>query len=205
MDFSKCNVYLYIDNSNLFIETQKFAAQKNELNLSQDKSCRVNVEKLLEKLLNGREFVQGTAYVSSYEDSSLPYKPMDNVWKIYKDRGLEVKEFDRSTWTGKEKKVDTTIVADAVEQIVLNQHEPHCIILVTGDSDMIPVKEKAKKYGHVLEIWAYEKAFAKVFQDNQDEMLKINYLDDIFYDIHFYERTWNLEKEIPEDRAILLT
>lgn len=72
----------------------------------------------------------------------------DSLWNAAKKHGFEVVVHDRSIFTGKEKKVDTSIVtdatADAYELMTVGKDE---ITLVAGDGDYVPTIERVRKRG----------------------------------------------------------
>lgn len=79
------NVMVYIDNSNVFIQTQKYSAKKKKfLQGILDLNCRVDVGKLVVEATNNRN-----AIVKKLYGSTPP--PSDSVWKAIRKKEIEVK------------------------------------------------------------------------------------------------------------------
>jgi hypothetical protein len=71
---------------------------------------------------------------------------------------------------------------------------------------MLPVVEKAEKYGWHVHIWSFRKALSQsgiVREAKLNKCVKIFYIDDYFKDLCFYENEW--KKAIPMERSIILT
>lgn len=137
--------YLYVDNSNVWIEGMHVAAVANGLApdiwaaMDQricDNSWKVDFGQLFafaggDKLDVGRAVLFG----------SRP-PPNDSVWDSAKRKGFEVVVFDRNV-RNKEKKVDnsitTAILGDSYERMKPERDE---VTLVAGDADYVPVIEQ---------------------------------------------------------------
>lgn len=120
--------------------------------------------------------------------------------------------FQRSKWTKKEKKVDTSLTADAVEDILLHKHDTKklgTVILFSGDSDMVPVLQKATNHGFHVEVWCFEHSANDEIKrraiENKDP-IKIIYLkDDDFKNVTFTEYQWREESVFPKQTTLVVT
>lgn len=96
-----------VDNSNVFIEGQKFSATaKGKQDPSGgvcDPSWRVDFGNLLDQLAHGRK-IHAAVLVGSRPPAN------DSVWKEAKQQGFQVTVHERDS-RGKEKAVDTELVA----------------------------------------------------------------------------------------------
>lgn len=139
---AKVLTYTYVDNSNVFIEGQRVSAVAKGMAMDIydatdrgifDLSWHLDYGKL-HNLLCGDKSEVGTANLWG----SPP--PGDSFWKMVERNGFKVEVFERSKFTGKEKKVDVAIGArmtkDAYTIIDKKVGE---ITLVAGDSDYVPV------------------------------------------------------------------
>lgn len=140
--------FLYVDNSNVWIEGMHVAAVQSGLapdiwTAQREKICEYGW-----KLDFGRlyEFAGGDAAGRAVLFGSRP-PANDSLWKVAENRGFEVLVYDRSI-RNKEKKVDTSIstemVADSYERMDVTSDE---ITLVAGDSDYVPTVEKLRSRG----------------------------------------------------------
>jgi len=152
--------FVYVDNSNVFIEGQHVSAVKKGLapNILAAQQQRISDRDY--KIDFGRlyEFSGATKDGTAKLFGSRP-PPNDSVWAIAKRAGFEVVVFDRSEWTGKEKMVDaaivTAMVRDAYTKVNKEKDE---IILLSGDSDYTPTVEQLTADGFRVEIAFWDHA-----------------------------------------------
>lgn len=77
-------VMVYIDNSNIFISTQKYSARKKKiLNGMWDNNCRIDVGKLVNEGRQGRDIIHGKLY-----GSEPPV--LDTVWRAIREKKIQV-------------------------------------------------------------------------------------------------------------------
>lgn len=151
----KCVVL--VDNSNVFIEGRKFSAKIKGIGKAnptdkdpQDPSWRVNFTNLLNSLANGRQI--STAILVG----STPPKS-DNVWKAAEQANFRVTTHERNS-LGKEKAVDTELVAQGTEIICLAP-EVMDLVIASGDRDLLPLVRMAQKKGWKVEMCAFTTAY----------------------------------------------
>jgi len=182
---SKC--VIVVDNSNIFIEGQKFSAASRGIKAASagdkvpcDFSWRVNFEGLLKGLADGRG-IEAAILVGSRPPAN------DGVWREAQTQGFEVAVFNRDL-SGKEKCVDTELVARGVE-IICTAPEPMTLIIASGDRDFIPLVRIAQKRGWSVEMAAFSTAFT-----GHGEMAmtvdQVRPLDDLFTQIGYNAFTW---------------
>ena len=128
-------IWIFVHQSNMWIEAKKLYGRQKGFVTDQDHRVRIDMGKLADVLGGGREEVKGKLY-----GSEPP--PIDSVWQRIRERGWEVITSQRSQVTGKEKQVDTKLVADVISLACKTPvHERTTIILVTGDANVIPAIE----------------------------------------------------------------
>lgn len=185
---NKCVVI--IDNSNVWIEGQKFSAKtKGHIKMHPedrdicDPSWRIDFGKLLTEVSAGKEILKAILVGSRPPQN-------DSVWESAKHHGFEVTVHDRNS-QGKEKSVDTEIVAQGTE-IVCTHPEPAILKLLSGDRDFIPLITIAARRGWETEMWAFSSSFTPAGQMAQS-VSRIVPLDTVFTKIGSYAFKW------PED------
>lgn len=90
-DWNNGKVMVYIDNSNIFISTQKYSARKKKiLNNCWDNNCRIDVGKLVNEGRQGRDIIHGKLY-----GSEPPV--LDTVWRAIREKRIQVNKFE--LWT----------------------------------------------------------------------------------------------------------
>lgn len=173
-------VVIVVDNSNIFIEGQKFSAKAKGVSRNpgdtrdpQDPSGRVDFGQLLNKVANGRA-VTHAILVGSRPPQN------DSVWDAAKRNGFHVTVHERSS-SNKEKAIDTELVAQGTE-IVCTVSAPQYIAILSGDRDFIPLVSVAQRRCWSVEMWAFKNAF-----NPNGEMAmtvdSIKPLDDVFPEI----------------------
>ena len=160
------HAFIYVDDSNMWIEAKKLAAKQLNLKCVEDPRLRLDVGKVSDVVASGREVAWGVLY-----GSEPP--PIDTVWEKIRERGWEVKTSKRSTFTNKEKQVDHQMVADITALVSDKSVTKGKIVIVSGDADVIPaIKEGlAKKWS--FEIWMWEKSISKKLKDLEKENPKL--------------------------------
>ena len=158
------HVWIFADNSNIWIEAMKHASKMKGFISKQDGRVRIDIGRLTDVVTGGREVEQATLY------GSEPPK-VDTVWKkINTYKNWRVKTSERSAVTGKEKEVDAELVTDVTE--VACNTPPHLrgtIIIISGDRDICPavqatLTKNGGKYTWKVEIHVWKHATTLLFR-----------------------------------------
>ncbi len=140
-------ICLYVDNSNIFHEGQRYAEQQRGENRL---AFRIDFSAFLQLLLRNRpvkEVVWG---------GSIPPET-DSVWKALRDRGVQPDLIPRSD-SGENETVDNKIQLLMHRHVRKYRHNPGTIVVCTGDGKGYH-KEEGFLYdleGHVEAGWAVE-------------------------------------------------
>ncbi|HSW29065.1 MAG TPA: NYN domain-containing protein [Longimicrobiales bacterium] len=152
--------YLYVDNSNVWIEGMHLSAVSKglaaSLTAAQDQNIcdhtwRADFGRLLAFAGGGRGDIRRAVLYGSRPP------PNDSLWAAAEREGFEVVVHDRSV-SRREKKVDTNIatdiVGDSFELMTPGEDE---FTLVAGDADYVPVVERAGTRGipFYVVFWAH--------------------------------------------------
>lgn len=148
MSGSKENLYIIIDDSNLYIEGKyiigefeklgEFDYSRRQLRFNQ---LRIDYGQVLRIIQNGRTLGSDPIVVGSV-------LPADSLWDLVQAEGFHVKMFPRNR--GFEKMVDMQI-GHYIDQILFN-NVPAILALVAGDSDYRPILETAVNLKWMVEI-----------------------------------------------------
>lgn len=148
--------FIYVDNSNIFIEGRRIAAirQGKARNLAeanrhdiQDLSFRLDFGELYDFISenNPEKVARAVLFGSSPPES-------DAVWQIAERVGFEAIVVSRNA-DNKEKKIDTGIVAAMVRDAYTKaDRKKDTITLVAGDSDYVPAVELLTDDGFRVEV-----------------------------------------------------
>ena len=150
-------IHIFVDDSNIWIEAKKLHAKKYKTLLNEDPRVRIDMGKLADVLANGRPVEQGILY-----GSEPP--PIDTVWKKIEEKaGWTVKSKRRDMITGKEKQIDTNLVADVTATAIRTPVEERTtIVLVTGDANVLPALEKVlEEKQWTIEVYMWKDALSK--------------------------------------------
>lgn len=171
-------VYVFIDNSNLWINAKTVAKQRYMIT-NEDHRVRIEIGKLTEYVSQGRKDKVRNVLLCG----SRP-PPADTIWKKMRDHGWDVVIKERSTYAGKEKGVDSQIIIGMLD--VFHKQKPETI---SGDADMSPPIEYILGSNETtLEVYSWEGSLASsVLNSNA----KIVLLDQAVTSITFIEWKFN--------------
>ncbi len=178
---------ILVDNSNVFIEGQKFSArQKGALKSSPldrdpaDPSWRINFGELIICLAQDRH-IHAAVLVGSRPPKN------DSVWDAARVSGFVVTVHDRNS-LNQEKAVDTELVAQGTE-IICSAPEPMTLIIVSGDRDFLPLVNVAHRRGWFVEMWAFSSSFSPngIMATSVD---RVQPLDLVFHSIGTHDFEW---------------
>lgn len=167
---------LYVDNSNVWIEGMHVSAVEKGLApdvwaAAQNKICDYDWQLDFGKLFG---FAGGDAsdVKKAMLFGSRPPKN-DSLWVAAERKGFEVVVYDRNK-AGKEKKIDTDIVAcmieDSYEVLVVGEDE---VTLVSGDADYVPAIEKLKRRKISVNVVFWDHA-ARELKDAANKFVSLN-------------------------------
>ncbi|KAK1829966.1 hypothetical protein QBC39DRAFT_355339 [Podospora conica] len=194
---------IFVDDSNVWIEAQKFAASGNShmpklQDTDRDPRLRIDIGKLVERLRR-----KGRTQGPSFLYGSRP-PPNDSVWKAFEKNRFKPKIYDRALG-GQEKEVDNSMSVDMakkatelnLEAAFMAKHfgdreagekkDQTTFVVVTGDRDMMPAVKCVLGYGIRVELWGWKSGISQAYLDRaaMDDLLSVHLLDSIFKDICF--------------------
>ncbi|KAI6779358.1 uncharacterized protein J7T54_000456 [Emericellopsis cladophorae] len=206
----------FVDDSNIWIEAQKFAASGNEYmpkleDSDIDLRLRIDIGRLVSTLCKSR--TQGLSFLYG----SRP-PPNDSVWNAFKNRfKFKTKIYNRNS-QNKEKEVDNSLATDLVYEAtelgvaarydteVHQRKERTVFIVITGDRDILPPVRKVLDSDIRVELWGWKNGIAKEYYTEQNDrrgLLSIHHLDKEFNNIFFtnFRSTRKGNKAQPVDPA----
>jgi uncharacterized LabA/DUF88 family protein len=171
--------YLYVDNSNVWIEGMHVAAVSRGLapdiwtahdQQICDVTWKIDFGRLFE-FAGGDKSQVGRAVLYG----SRP-PPNDTLWKMAEKKGFEVVVYDRNA-ANKEKKIDTSIATDVIADSYERMAKDDEVTLVAGDKDYVPVAKKIVSRGMKFTVMFWDHA-AQELKDTASEFISLNqYLD----------------------------
>ncbi|KAG7293919.1 hypothetical protein NEMBOFW57_003979 [Staphylotrichum longicolle] len=206
------NIYIYIDNSNLWIQGQKTYAEKKGLDVSWDPTWRFDVGRLRDILLSNSDLKadEKTFDVKVNLYGSTP-PPVDTVWKAIASHDVNVNTFERSSWTKREKQVDAELIADSIDQASEAYHRqiPTVFIIVSGDRDVrSAVVRITSKYRCQVHLWSWANGLARVYtHENGDidkKLFEVHFLDDHLEKVGFHANIFRVDRAVISPHSIVV-
>jgi uncharacterized LabA/DUF88 family protein len=147
--------YAYVDNANVFIEGQRVAAVVRGMALNIEDAIRRRVFDFnwrldfgkLHQILFGAKYKNGCAKLWGLPPSQ------DSLWKLVESKGWQVSTYDRNF--EKESTVDVAMAYQIAKDAAHIDKTSSEIIIVTGDSDFVPIVQDlvAEGYQVTLAFW----------------------------------------------------
>lgn len=168
------DVYVFVDNSNVWIEGKKASGQKK--GIPSNYRYRIEYGQLLQHVLDGRTL----AAVPKLYGSEPP--PNDSVWKIIRSQGFDVRVFKRNIFN-REKGVDMRMGLD-ISRLVLTAKQPATVVMVAGDADFVPVVDDVHDAGWKIEAWYWSNCAG----DLKKAVDRFESLTPVMYQVGFDQR-----------------
>jgi uncharacterized LabA/DUF88 family protein len=176
-------LYMYVDNSNVFIEGKRVSAVKKgyAYDIYQamqkglfDPDYRIDFGKL-------HKFVSGNGGTNIAKAKLFGSRPPENdsLWSIASYAGFETIIYDRNL-SNKEKKIDISISTEMMRDAYkFADMANDTLILVAGDADFVPTVETLVKDGYNVKVYFWGHA-AQELQKNCSEFISLDaHLDKI--------------------------
>lgn len=152
-------LYVYVDNSNLWIEGMRVSAVRKGLASSiqeamdrkiTDQSWTYDFGKLYKAICPPAEQIGRSSLFGSRPPAN------DSLWELARNQGFEVFTFDRN-FANKEKQVDVAISTQIMEDSYEHMKAGDKLVLVSGDRDYLPTIESLAKRGFptVVAFWEH--------------------------------------------------
>lgn len=168
--------WIYVDNSNVFIEGQRVSAvqQGKALDIYDAMSNRILDFDYRISFGNLYQFVAGSDRTNTSRAMLFGSRPPENdaIWNLAKQAGFEVITEDRNA-ANKEKKIDTGIVAVMTRDAYRNAKPTDIFTLVSGDADYVPAIEQLITDGFQVDVVFWDHA-AKELREACSNFVSLN-------------------------------
>lgn len=153
--------WIYVDNSNVFIEGQRVSAVRQGMALTIQDAFRNRVLDFNYRISFGKlyQFVAGNQPTETARAMLFGSRPPSNdaIWDLAKRAGFEVITHDRNI-ANKEKKIDTGIVAAMTRDAYKNAKAGDVFTIVSGDGDYVPAVEQMIADGFQVDVVFWDHA-----------------------------------------------
>ncbi|MEN4472854.1 NYN domain-containing protein [Mycolicibacterium cosmeticum] len=152
-------LYVYVDNSNLWIEGMRVSAVRNGFATDMDDALARHITdnnwhydfgKLYQAICPSTEAIGRSSLFGSRPPAN------DSLWQLARDKGFEVFTFDRNI-ANKEKQVDVAIATQMMADSYEHMTSGDKVVLVSGDRDYIPTISNlaARGFPTVVAFWEH--------------------------------------------------
>lgn len=154
--------FVYIDNSNVYIEGKRVSAVQKSSSLSIYDAMNKNIMDNTYRLDFGKlhSFTAGNDLSKIKRAVLFGSRPPSNdtLWSMAEKAGFELIILDRNV-ANKEKKIDTTIVSEMMCDAFTQMNPTEDMItLVAGDADFVPAIERLREKGYKVEVFFWNHA-----------------------------------------------
>lgn len=171
-------LFVYVDNSNVWIEGMRVSAVRKGLATSIQHAMENHIVDHSWSYDFGalyRSICPDTAQIgrSSLFGSRPPAN--DSLWGLARAEGFDVQIFDRS-FSNKEKEVDVAIATQMVEDsfIYMRTDRHDRVVLLTGDRDYRPTVESLARRGFPTTVIFWQHATSKDLQAAADDFFALD-------------------------------
>ena len=180
-------VFIYWDNSNIFIEAQRIAEERNE-HVDARYRVRVNFDNMLRLAHADRPMRKAIAA------GSVPPE-MRNLWNRMENRGVEVKLFNRLRLDlGEQEIPDRLLQLQMLEDAMDYNGDPGIVVLLTGDgagylegAGFHSTLERMHRRGWRIEILSWAHSCNRRMREWAEQNGVFVALDDFYDSITFLE------------------
>lgn len=153
--------WIYVDNSNVFIEGQRVSAVLSGMALDIHDALDNKVLDFNYRMSFGKlyKFVAGDDPAETARAMLFGSRPPkdDAIWDLAKRAGFEVVTHDRNA-ANREKKIDTGIVAALTRDAYKNAKQKDVFTIVSGDGDYVPAVENLRNDGFQVDVVFWDHA-----------------------------------------------
>lgn len=159
----------------IFIDAMNLKSGEDEFTKIIKRIFKVDIIRLIEYISQGRRY--GGAF---YFRGKAKNPNAIRAKKILEDFGIDVREYPRQEYTGKEKEVDVALATMLIEKGIIKEKYDIGIV-VSGDRDFRPAIDCVKRYGKKVEIVTFKDQISRrMIGFAKKQNVKIWYIDDFY-------------------------
>jgi uncharacterized LabA/DUF88 family protein len=171
-------LYVYVDNSNIWIEGQRIQAVRTgvapdlrtAITRKITASWTYDFGRLYDLLCPPGEYVGRSILFGS--------RPPDNdsIWRRVREADFEVEVFDRSTFTNKEKQVDIALSTRMMEDsfTFMKAANGDTAVLAAGDGDFLPTIRSLQARGLGVRVVSWSHAVSHKLRNSATEFIELD-------------------------------
>lgn len=173
-------LYVYVDNSNLWIEGMRVSAVRKGMAADAteamnkkitDQSWTYDFGKLYRAICPDTEMIGRSILFGSRPPED------DSLWELAREQGFEVITYDRNAGN-KEKQVDAAITTMMLEDSFEHMKYGDAVVLVSGDRDYLPPIESLRRRGFPTTVVFWNHATGKELKQEPVDYVELDPLFD---------------------------
>ena len=179
-------VFIYWDNSNIFVSVQEIAAEREGAGAR--RRVRIDFRNMLELAHAGREIEHAVAV------GSIPPE-LRHVWNRLENLGVTVQLLERGAMGGREQGVDQALQVAMLRDMADYNGDPGIVAMLTGDGagfvDGVGFHadlERMRRRGWRIEVISWRYSCNRRMREWAEENGKFIALDDFYDSVTFLER-----------------
>ena len=179
-------VFIYWDNSNIFVSVQEVAAEREGAGAR--RRVRIDFRNMLELAHAGREIEHAVAV------GSIPPE-FRHVWNRLENLGVTVQLLERGAMGGREQGVDQALQVAMLRDMADYNGDPGIVAMLTGDgagfADGVGFHadlERMRRRGWRIEVISWRYSCNRRMREWAEENGKFIALDDFYDSVTFLER-----------------
>ena len=153
--------WIYVDNSNLFIEGMRVSAVFRGLATDIHEALKYNITDNRYRVDLGKlyQFVAGSNIENTARAMLFGSRPPPNdaIWALASKAGFEVVVYNRNAGN-REKKIDTSMVVAIMDDANIGAKEGDTFTIVSGDNDFVPLVENLRRKGFQVDVVFWDHA-----------------------------------------------
>jgi uncharacterized LabA/DUF88 family protein len=158
--------FIYVDNSNLFIEARKLATVQKGMvgSMREAQAVRAMDNTYNIDYFSLRDFLSDGSGVGRAVLFGSKVTGDDAIWQHAETAGWEVRSFERNQ-KNREKKIDIAVVTEMLTDAFKHvDHQNDQIVLVAGDSDYLPAVVRLREEGFVVLVYFWSQGATELKQ-----------------------------------------
>lgn len=198
------HIYVYWDYSNIYIEAQHIAQEKEATKYGEDVGFRVRLDfkNLMQLVRKDRKVRKAVAA------GSVPPE-MRDVWRQLQQEGVQTEIIDRSRMGGAEHNLPDMMLQWQMLYDLANADQPATVILLTGDGagwdlgrGFLPTLRSMKRKGWSVELYSWERSCNQrlkewVCSNGQFIQLDEYYLNITYIKSSEFHHEWGYRSAVP--------
>lgn len=200
-------LFIYIDNSNLWVQARKAFTRAGSLIASGDTTWRCDVGQLQHVVVKNASIRPETSSgAQTYLYGSSP-PPVDTVWREIQSQDVKPNTFTRSSRMHRGRTVDRSLLTDSqrhAAKAFYSGWQAECIF-VSDDEDIYSAAIGiVDDYRFKVHVWSWKNSLSSVYNGTRDGLVQVHCLDDYLGTIGLRETSFRINRDVASAHSIVV-